>query len=275
VRIPRLYLPLNLASGQTLALPRNKAHYLKRVLRLQAGAPLTVFNGQGGQYQAQIGPDGNQILVREYQDEERESPLAVTLIQGISRGERMEFTLRKATELGVSQVIPMTTSRCEVKLKGTRLDKRLAHWRGILASACEQCGRNRLPELPAPQTLDQALTEFQNGFPTGSGDTLGLMLDPMASRGLPEFPQPGGRVVLLVGPEGGLSDEEIKAATQAGFAGVRLGPRILRTETAPLAALAAIQVLWGDLRAEPAPTSVIDQHERKPPVPPTDITPKR
>jgi 16S rRNA (uracil1498-N3)-methyltransferase len=243
VRIPRLYLPLDLAAGLVVPLPREKVHYLKRVLRLRAGTPLSVFNGRGGQFQAELSTDGGQILVREHQDEERESPLAITLIQGVSRGERMEFTLRKATELGVSRVLPITTSRCEVKLNGKRLEKRLAHWHGILVSACEQCGRNRLPDLPAPQTLDQALI----GFQTGPGDTLGLILDPLAAHSLPDFPVPGGSVVLLVGPEGGLSPGEIASATQVGFAGVRLGPRILRTETAPLAALAAIQVLWGDL----------------------------
>lgn len=242
MRVPRLYLPGPLRGGDAVTLPADRQRYLCRVLRLQQGAPLTLFNGEGGQYRASLElKDGGSARARvaEHDPAEAESPLAITLLQGISRGERMEFTLRKATELGVGCIVPLFTSRCEVRLKGERLAKRLAHWQGIIVSACEQCGRNRLPVLQAATSLPQALA-------TVSGSTA-LLLDPLATHSLSTLPAPGGPVSLLVGPEGGLSDDELGLARQHGFQGLRLGPRILRTETAPLAALAAMQVLWGDL----------------------------
>ena len=242
MRVPRLYLPGPLRCGDAVALPADRQRYLCRVLRLQQGAPLTLFNGEGGQYRAslELKDDGPALArIGEHDPTEAESPLTITLLQGISRGERMEFTLRKATELGVSRIIPLFTARCEVRLKGERLAKRLAHWQGIIISACEQCGRNRLPLLQTATGLPQAL-----GSVTGS---TALLLDPLATHSLSTLPAPSGPVSLLVGPEGGLSDDEIGLALRGGFQGLRLGPRILRTETAPLAALAAMQVLWGDL----------------------------
>lgn len=241
MRVPRLYLPEPLHSGAAIPLPRERARYLVRVLRLQQGAPLTLFNGDGGQYQAslQLAENGPAVVrIGEHHALEKESPLAITLLQGISRGERMEFTLRKATELGVSRIVPLFSERCEVRLNGDRLSKRLAHWRGIIISACEQCGRNRLPELQPPETLPQ-------GLDTRDGGTR-LLLDPLAEQGLASLPPPDAAVSLLIGPEGGLSDSEIALARRSGYTGLRLGPRVLRTETAPLAALAAMQVLWGD-----------------------------
>jgi len=242
LRVPRLYLPEPLRSGAAVALPRERERYLCRVLRLQSGAPLTLFNGEGGQFSATLElANGAPALARigTHRPLEHESPLAVTLLQGISRGERMEFTLRKATELGVGAISPLFTSRCEVRLKGQRLDKRITHWRGIIISACEQCGRNRLPTLNPPLPLDVALERL--------GETTGLLLDPLADSTLSALPRPAGPVSLLIGPEGGLNDDETALARRHGFSGLRLGPRILRTETAPLAALAAMQVLWGDL----------------------------
>lgn len=248
MRVPRLYLPQKLSPGQAVALPTDRRHYLTRVLRLQAGAPLILFDGTGGQYQATLadaGPTAGHALIGAFDDQERESPLAITLMQGISRGERMDLTLRKATELGVTRVLPLTTARCEVKLSGPRLQKRRQHWHSILASACEQCGRNRLPELLPPQTLDQSLDGMT--ATTASDPPLRLLLDPRARQGLTDLSRPGLAVTMLIGPEGGLSPDEIQRATASGFHGLRLGPRVLRTETAPLAALAAVQLLWGDM----------------------------
>lgn len=242
MRVPRLYLPQPLSSGTSVVLPRDRERYLCRVLRLADGAPLTLFNGDGGQYQAVL--ERNEaspttVHIGEHQALEVESPLAIALLQGISRGERMEFTLRKATELGVSAIVPVFTSRCEVRLKGDRLSKRMAHWQGIISSACEQCGRNRLPHLHHPQPLPDALSSAAVGS--------AVLLDPMAQHHLADLPQPDGAISLLVGPEGGLSDSEIALAHGHGFQGLQLGPRVLRTETAPLAAMAAMQALWGDL----------------------------
>ena len=242
MRIPRLYLPQPLNSGATLALPPDRQRYLCRVLRLQHGAPLILFNGEGGQFQAALALGNGTVAsvdIGAQQHIDTESPLAITLLQGISRGERMDFTLRKATELGVSTVVPLFTTRCEVRLKGERLAKRITHWQGIIISACEQCGRNRVPVLRPAQTLTAALDETQPGN--------ALLLDPNGAHKLADMPPPDGPVSLLIGPEGGLSDDEIGLAQRHGFKGLRLGPRILRTETAPLAALAAMQALWGDL----------------------------
>jgi len=241
LRAPRIYLPGPLHCGACVALPRDRERYLCRVLRLQQGAPLLVFNGAGGHYQASLELAEGQaarLRIAAHHHSDSESPLAITLLQGISRGERMEFTLRKATELGVSAIVPLFTARCEVRLKGDRLAKRMAHWQGIIISACEQSGRDRLPTLHPPRALDTIERP-----PDGSG----LLLDPLAGHGMASLPRPNGAVSLLIGPEGGLSETEISQARRHGFAGVRLGPRILRTETAPLAALAAMQVLWGDL----------------------------
>lgn len=249
MRVPRLYLPQALSAGQTLTLPTDRGHYLTRVLRLQPGNKLILFNGDGGQYQATLANSGARdcrVEVGAFSDKGCESPLPVTLIQGISRGERMELTLRKATELGVCRIQPVTSRRCQVKLDGTRLEKRVQHWQAILASACEQSGRNRLPELLPPTDLARSLAEMATQ-PADRSGTLALTLDPQAQSSLTDFTGPVPAVSLLIGPEGGLSPEEIEQAARSGFRGVRLGPRVLRTETAPLAALAAIQVLWGDM----------------------------
>lgn len=246
MRIPRLYLPQALCSGAVVALPPERERYLCRVLRLPHGAPLILFNGQGGQFQATLQLSEGQpaaACLGEHQPLERESPLAITLLQGISRGERMEFTLRKATELGVHAILPLFTARCEVRLKGERLAKRLAHWQGIIISACEQSGRNRLPDLRDALSLPAALAAGDQSGAHGSA----LLLDPSAKHRLADLPAPVGPVSLLIGPEGGLNSDEIALAQRHDYQSLRLGPRVLRTETAPLAALAAMQVLWGDL----------------------------
>ena len=243
MRIPRLYLPNPLVPGATVALSTDAAHHVAHVLRLPVGATVCLFNGQGGEYQAILHSITKRQVyaqVLKYNPREAESPLQVTLAQGISRGERMDYTLQKAVELGITQIVPLFSERCEVRLQGERLDKRVQHWQGIVISACEQCGRNHIPPVLAPVSLQQWL-------PT-AGAGLRLVLDPCASHSLAQHTRPDdGNITLLIGPEGGLSDTEISQAQQAGFTSIRSGPRILRTETAGLAMLAALQTRWGDL----------------------------
>jgi 16S rRNA (uracil1498-N3)-methyltransferase len=246
MRIPRVYLPLPLASGARLVLDEAASGHLLRVLRLKPGAPLVVFNGQGGEYGATlIGTEGRAaaVLLGDFTADERESALAVTLAQGISRGERMDYTLQKSVEIGVARIVPLETEFGQVRLEGSRLERRRKHWSGIIANAAEQCGRTRLPELAPILTL----VEWLSSSTPDDGD-LRLVLDPAGDAALSRLQAPAaGRITLLVGPEGGLSEKEIARARDAGYLGLRLGPRILRTETAGAAALVALQTLWGDL----------------------------
>lgn len=242
-RIPRIHSPEPLVAGTEVPLSATAAVHLQRVLRLSPDAALTLFDGRGGEYRARLSRmdrGGVHAAVLEHLPIERESSLRVTLGQGISRGERMDYVIQKAVELGVAAVQPLLSARCVVQLKGERQARRLAHWRGIAIAACEQCGRNTVPEIAAPLALSDWLAE--------ADETPGLLLDPDAERSVADLSLSGGAVRLLVGPEGGLTEAECKAARQAGFIGLRLGPRVLRTETAPVAALAALQALWGDLR---------------------------
>ncbi len=243
MRVPRLYLPTPLAVGATVSLDDNAFNHAVRVLRLKTGAALILFDGEGRAVAAtlaEIGKREARARVTETLSGDVESPLRVTLAQGIARGEKMDYTLQKAVELGVVAIQPLFAERGGVALAGERLARKVQHWRGIIIGACEQCGRNRLPELRAPMTLADWLAAPRRE----SG--LRLALDPLAGRGLRGLEPPLGEMTLLIGPEGGLSAEEIAGALQAGFTGVRLGPRILRAETAGVAALAAVQALWGD-----------------------------
>jgi 16S rRNA (uracil1498-N3)-methyltransferase len=246
MRLSRLFVDRPLATGQTVVLPADRAHYVTRVLRARVGDALVVFDGRGGEHRATLERATRQevaIAVGEHLERDVESPLAVTLALGISRGERMDLALQKATELGVAAVRPLFTERTVVDLAGERLQRRMAHWRGVLTAACEQSGRTRLPGLHPPASLSQHLSAHAE---TAVPHT-GLLLDPQAATGPTALPRPEGPVTLLIGPEGGLSDAERAAAYHAGYRGLRLGPRVLRTETAPLAALAILQALWGDL----------------------------
>jgi len=214
-----------------------------QVLRLRAGDPLVLFNGDGRDYSASLlRPSKDNALVElgSSGDLEPEPSLALHLAIGVSKGERMEFALQKSVELGATGVTPLFTRRSVVRLSGDRLEKRMTHWKGVIQSACEQSGRRRLPELHDATDLDVWL---------GQSHQCPILLDHRTSTTLLELPTPPGKVTLLVGPEGGLEERERSVALNAGFRAVRLGPRILRTETAPLAALAAIQVLWGDFRS--------------------------
>jgi 16S rRNA (uracil1498-N3)-methyltransferase len=243
MRLPRIHHPAPLAAGQRVELQEAAANHLTRVLRLAAGAPVILFNGEGGEYEAVIRESNKRHVIVElgaFHAIEREPPLELWLAQGISRGERMDYTIQKAVELGVSRIIPLFTEHCNVRLDGERLEKRLQHWHGVIVGACEQCGRNRLPEIASAVTLLQWLAT--------PGEGLRLVLDPDANRSLAQLPPPAGRVILLIGPEGGLSDQELRQAAQCNYLGLRLGPRVLRTETAAVATLAAILARWGDFR---------------------------
>ncbi len=244
MRVPRLFVDAPLETGRRLPLDTIASRHLLQVLRLREGDALALFDGRGQEHAARLHVAGRhraEATVGERLRSEPSPALRLHLALGISRGERMDFALQKAVELGVTSLQPLFTERTQVKLAGDKREKRLQHWRGVIRHACEQSGRTWLPELQPPRTLGDWLSE-------PPGEETRLLLDHRADRALPELPAPGDTLVLLVGPEGGLSAVEREAARQAGFTGVRLGPRILRTETAPLAALAAIQVLWGDYR---------------------------
>lgn len=237
----RLYCDLPLSPGAQIVLPEAAARHAVTVLRLQEGDALTLFNGAGGEYGASlVAANRREARVRltEFRASERESPLHITLALGISAGERMDYSLQKATELGVSAIQPLSTERSLVKLAGERADKRLQHWQHVVIAACEQCGRNRVPAVAPVQKLFSYLASVDRGGRM-------LLLAPDAATPLKRA-APAASVVLLVGAEGGFAPAEHAAAEACGFAPVSLGPRILRTETAPVAALAVLQALWGD-----------------------------
>ena len=233
-------------------LAENAARHAVRVLRLGVGDAVTLFDGLGGEYDCRIDSyarsrdDRTVVEVLAWRDLERESPLDLTLIQALQSGEKMDLTVQKAVELGVARIVPVTTRRSVVRLEGERAARRVAHWRAVAASACEQCGRNRVPEVEMLTSLGEWLARISRP------QALRLMLDPAADKGFGSQPGPGpGQVIeLLIGAEGGFSEDERRDARAAGFSGVRLGPRVLRTETAGLAALAAMQCLWGDFRGD-------------------------
>jgi len=224
------------------ALPTQAAHHAAKVLRLNIGDEITLFDGNGGEYAALIndlGKHGVTVQIGAHRAAERESPLSVTLAQAVSSGDKMDLTLQKATELGIARIQPLESVRSVVRLSGERADKRVAHWQGVVISACEQCGRNKIPEV-AP------ISRFHDWLAVEEKSHLRLMLSPGAPKHLRDLPKPEYPITLLVGPEGGLAPAEIASAQHAGYTPIRLGARILRTETAALAALAAMQVLWGD-----------------------------
>lgn len=239
---PRLFCTGPLAAGDYL-LPDAAAHHAARVLRLSAGDPLVLFDGAGGEWPARIvsiARDAVRVNVEAHASVERESPLAVTLVQALQAADKMDYTVQKAVELGVSRIVPVEARRSVVRLDGARADKRVQHWRQVAVAACEQCGRNRVPEIASILPLERALS----GLPAADG-ALRLTLDPRAGRALAAMPRPAA-ATLLIGPEGGFDERELMLADAHAFAGVRLGPRVLRTETAGLAAMAAMQALWGD-----------------------------
>lgn len=241
MRIPRLFIDQPLHCGEPVALDRRTHDHAVKVLRLRAGDRLCLFNGRGGEFAATLMSGSErtlQALVGEFTPDLTESPLTVRLLQGISRGERMDYTLQKAVELGVGEIVPLVTERTVLRLTGEREARRLAHWRGVVLAACEQSGRTRLPPVAEPRPLAAQLAQPLDGA--------GVLLDPRAGQALMQTGPYQGAVNVLIGPEGGLSPTEVAAAQAAGYLGVRIGPRVLRTETAAVVALALLQALGGD-----------------------------
>ena len=245
MRIPRLFVGLPLAVGARITLPESAGHHATRVLRLGAGDALTVFDGRGGEYDATIARTSRgavEIDVGAHVIVDRESTLGIELGQGICKGDRMDLVVQKATELGVRAIRPVVCRRSVVKLDSARAERRVAHWRAIAVHAAQQSGRTRVPEVAGVEDLDTWL-ERSGGGPS-------VVLSPHAGASFSELapPPPDHPVRLLVGPEGGLAPQEIERARVAGFTALRLGPRVLRTETAALVALCVLQARWGDLR---------------------------
>lgn len=240
--MPRFHCPTHLQLDTTVTLPDAVARHAVGALRLRDGETVTLFNGDGHEYQGLLSTRGHAtVRILERHSPERESSLRVTLAQGISSGERMDLTVQKSVELGVAAIQPMVMRRTIVRLSGEKVERRRAHWQAVAVSACEQCGRNYLPEVRAIV----AFAEWLRGLGEAAGPR--FILDPEGRARLRDLPRPEAPVLLIAGPEGGFDALERAEAGRAGFVGVRLGPRILRTESAALAALAVMQGMWGDL----------------------------
>ncbi|MEZ5542210.1 MAG: 16S rRNA (uracil(1498)-N(3))-methyltransferase [Pseudomonadota bacterium] len=240
----RLLVQQQFSDGDRITVEGQQAHHLLHVLRLRTGAALRVFDGCGHEHHARLTDSGRARVTLDIGKAipgARESALRLDLAQGIARHDRMDLILQKAVELGVSNIQPLWLQRSQSRLSGERLEKRILHWQGIINSACEQCGRNILPQLHPPLDLAQWLHSSPQA-------AMKLLLQPDSASTLTQLSRPDGAIVLLAGPEGGLDGDEQALASAAGFTGIRLGPRILRTETAALAAIAGLQTLWGDFR---------------------------
>lgn len=245
MRMTRVHVDAPLAVGTRLALPDAAATHLVRVLRATMGDPCVLFNGDGHDYDARLvalDKSGVEAEITGARAIGNESPLRIVLVQALARGEKMDWILQKATELGVSGFLPVESERSEVRLEGERVGKRVVHWRSVVIAACEQSGRARVPVVAVPQTLGRALESLQSGRGR-------FLLDPRADVGIDGLDATSTTdLVLAIGPEGGWSPRDRVAFNVAGFTGLRLGPRVLRTETAGIAAIAALQSRLGDLR---------------------------
>ncbi|QLC72789.1 16S rRNA (uracil(1498)-N(3))-methyltransferase [Pseudomonas sp. LPB0260] len=238
MRLSRFFIDAPLSLGQH-QLPEAQAHYIGRVLRHAAGDAVQLFDGSGQEYLGElieVGKKSVRVELREAFAGLAESPLSIHLGQGLSRGERMDWAIQKATELGASEISPIVSERCEVRLKDERADKRMAHWRQVAISACEQCGRSVLPLIHPPIALGDWLQRVEAQLKL----VLHPVAEPLVSHARPQS------LAFLIGPEGGLAEAEVEQAKAAGFLAARLGPRVLRTETAPVVALSVAQQLWGD-----------------------------
>lgn len=238
MRLSRFFVDAPLALGQQ-ELPEAQAHYIARVLRHTAGDAVQLFDGSGNEFLGElieVGKKNVRVELREVFTGLAESPLHIHLGQGLSRGERMDWAIQKACELGANAITPIVSERCEVRLKDERADKRMAHWRQVAISACEQCGRSLIPVIHPPLGLADWLGLVEADLKL----VLHPVAEPLASHGKPQS------LAFLIGPEGGLADAEVTHAKNAGFHAARLGPRVLRTETAPVVALSVAQQLWGD-----------------------------
>lgn len=243
MRVPRIYVDIPLTSGAIVQLPVSQSNYLCKALRMEAQRELWLFNGEGGAFKSVIHHAHHknaQVAVGDQDLSDCESPLKIELGLALSRGDRFDLVVQKATELGVSTIYPLQTDRIDVRLNADRMNKKLAHWRSIAVSACEQCGRNILPVIREPLAIDQWLASIEQSCK--------LILDPVAGNPIKDLQISAEKreVAILIGPEGGFSDREKQLALTEGLTGVTLGPRILRTETAPLAMISILQALWGD-----------------------------
>ncbi len=239
----RFYTAENLKTGATVKLSENAATHATRVLRLEISDEIVLFNGNGNDYTCAITSIKKTealAIVKSFAPMANESPLNITLLQGISSGDRMDYTIQKAVELGVTTIVPIITTRSVVKLSNERAEKRLAHWQNVVHAACEQSGRAFVPQVAAPISLSAWLANSPHSNSTR------ILLNPIGALRLAELPKPTDHIELLIGAEGGLSQTEIDTALSQSFQSVILGARILRTETAALVAIAAIQTLWGD-----------------------------
>ncbi len=242
MRLTRVHVDQPLTSGTRVVLPESAGAHLVRVLRLREGEACVLFNGDGHDYDARLLAANKRGVEAEIVDRrlvDNESPLRIVLLQGIARGEKMDLILQKATELGVHAIVPVFADRTEVRLDGERLQKRMDHWRSVVISACEQSGRARIPDVWAARGLAEAAAALE-------ADALKLTLDPVGEHRFETLAKPAGAVVIGIGPEGGWSEKDRIVLQQHGFSGLRLGPRVLRTETAGLAAIAALQARFGD-----------------------------
>ncbi len=244
MRLTRVYIDQALREGSHVTLPENAGGHLVRVLRLREGEACVLFNGDGHDYDARLLAVTKRSVEAEIVGAraiDSESPLRIVLLQGIARGEKMDLILQKATELGVAAIAPVFADRTEVRLDGERLEKRIAHWRSVVIAACEQSGRARIPELLPARGLAEAAASLD-------GETMKLTLDPLGELRFETLASPQRHeIVIGIGPEGGWSDKDRAILRTHGFRGLRLGPRVLRTETAGLAAIAALQAKFGDL----------------------------
>jgi len=239
--MPRFYVDAPLRAGGTCTLPEDSAHHAVHVMRLREGDPVTLFNGRGGEYAARVASIQRLRIaldVLQHHAVERESPLQMTLIQGVSSSDRMDYTVRKAVELGVAAIHPVLAMRSVARPKGERADNRRVHWQKVAVSACEQCGRNRVPKVKPLVSLEACLREPADGFK--------LLLSPHSELAFSKAVEGKTSFVFAAGPEAGFDADEEAAFAAAGFTPVKLGPRVLRTETAALAALAALSALRGD-----------------------------
>jgi 16S rRNA (uracil1498-N3)-methyltransferase len=246
MRLTRIFVPETLAVGTDIVLPAQAGEHLTRVLRLEPGAAFTLFNGQGGEFAATLAPaNGKKVVARVLRHEvvERESPLDITLLQGVARGERMDLIVQKATELGVTRIVPVLTERSVVKLDPKQRSRKLEHWQAIAVSACEQSGRNRVPDVREPLALGEAIDALAKGSVCWMLAAEGELSLAAAAANAGARP-----MVLLIGPEGGLAENERVFARAREFVTCRMGPRVMRTETAGLAALATLQAMAGDFK---------------------------
>ncbi|MRI31550.1 16S rRNA (uracil(1498)-N(3))-methyltransferase [Endozoicomonas sp. OPT23] len=241
MRNPRIYTPQPLAVNQVVELTDSAANHVGKVLRMNPEEPLVLFNGEDSSFQGKITEVSKKtvsVVLESEIESATSSPLKIHLGQTLSRGERMDYAIQKATEMGVTEITPLFSERCEVKLKADRLEKRLNHWQQVAISACEQCGLNRVPVIHPPKSVSDWAKEQQS--------ELKFVLHHRTEKKLEGFDQPKS-VSLMIGPEGGLTADEIVMAEGQGFNALALGPRVLRTETAPITAVTLMQYLWGDI----------------------------